>query len=119
MLVRLDRKGSAWTHYGGRAGYHGIANEVWNAGTNCSPAAFRNPYGGLNAERRLAINTVEEPLFDSPGHQNYRTDNSYDEMFSPEGVVREHYLRVYETLRSLPAEEIRLRKYSADMSFLH
>ena len=51
--------------------------------------------------------------------RNYLIDAAYDEMFSAENSVREHYLRVLEMFTSLPADEIRRRKHSADMSFLN
>ena len=51
--------------------------------------------------------------------RNYLIDAAYDEMFSAENTVREHYLRVLEMFTSLPADEIRRRKHSADMSFLN
>src|SRR5262245_12573938 len=51
--------------------------------------------------------------------RDYALDAAYDEMFSGAGDVREHYARVLETFTSLPADEIRRRKHSADMSFLN
>jgi uncharacterized circularly permuted ATP-grasp superfamily protein len=43
----------------------------------------------------------------------------YDEMFESPNRVREHYRPVFDTLMVLPAEEIRRRKHSADVSFLN
>jgi len=65
------------------------------------------------------MNLPESLSFDSPALRNYLLDSAYDEMFSADHVVREHYLRVLETFMSLPADEIRRRKHSADMSFLN
>ena len=64
--------------------------------------------------------TPSESLFSgSPALRNYLLDDNFDEMFAAGGAVREHYLRVLETFTSLPADEIRRRKHSADMSFLN
>src|SRR5258707_11143635 len=61
-----------------------------------------------------------ETLFpDFPALRNYLINENYDEMFAGDGTVRDHYLRVLETFTSLPADEIRRRKNSADMSFLN
>ncbi len=65
------------------------------------------------------MNIPEGLSFDSPALRNYVLDDAYDEMFSADRSVREHYLRVLETFTSLPADEIRRRKHSADMSFLN
>ena len=66
-----------------------------------------------------SADSPEGLLAHSPAPRNYLMDGAYDEMFSAEGPVREHYLRVLETFTSLPAEEIRRRKHSADISFLN
>ena len=64
--------------------------------------------------------TPPEGLFPgSPALRNYLLDGTFDEMFAADGAVREHYLRVLETFTSLPADEIRRRKSSADVSFLN
>jgi uncharacterized circularly permuted ATP-grasp superfamily protein len=57
--------------------------------------------------------------FDSPGLQNYLVDEAYDEMFDGSRTPREHYRSLLDTFTSLPAEEIRRRKHSADLSFLN
>jgi uncharacterized circularly permuted ATP-grasp superfamily protein len=57
--------------------------------------------------------------FDSPGLQNYLVDEAYDEMFDASRTPREHYRSLLDTFTSLPAEEIRRRKHSADLSFLN
>jgi uncharacterized circularly permuted ATP-grasp superfamily protein len=51
--------------------------------------------------------------------QAYQFDQIYDEMFESPSRVREHYRPLFETLMALPAEEIRRRKSSADVSFLN
>lgn len=58
-------------------------------------------------------------LLGSGPFRNYTINGAYDEMFSPEGAVREHYTHVLKTFTSLPAEEVRRRKHFADMSFLN
>jgi uncharacterized circularly permuted ATP-grasp superfamily protein len=57
--------------------------------------------------------------FDSPGLQNYLVDEAYDEMFDRSRTPRDHYRSLLDTFTSLPAEEIRRRKHSADLSFLN
>jgi uncharacterized circularly permuted ATP-grasp superfamily protein len=60
---------------------------------------------------------IEE--FRISGLQAYQIDEVYDEMFESPNRVREHYRPVFDTLMVLPAEEIRRRKHSADVSFLN
>src|SRR5450432_2106411 len=56
---------------------------------------------------------------DSPAFQNYFLDSAYDEMFDGDGVTRPQYAALLENLASLPPEELRRRKHSADLSFLN
>src|ERR1700681_4351457 len=58
------------------------------------------------------------PLLNTP-FQTYWLNGSYDEMFEAEGLPRPHYRALYEMLLSLPVEEMRRRKQTADISFLH
>src|SRR5271155_4418405 len=51
--------------------------------------------------------------------QNYWLNGSFDEMFEAEGVPRKHYRAIHEMLLELPLGEMRRRKQSADVSFLH
>src|SRR5687768_1064707 len=60
----------------------------------------------------------ETQIIGATALQDYALDGCYDEMLSTDGV-REHYLHVIETFSSLPADEIRRQKHSADMSFLN
>ncbi len=60
---------------------------------------------------------IEE--FRISGLHTYQIDEVYDEMFESPNRVREHYRPVFDTLMALPADEIRRRKQSADMSFLN
>src|SRR5271170_5388000 len=62
---------------------------------------------------------AEISRFDSPGLQNYLVDEAYDETFDSSRTRREHYRALLDTFTSLPAEEIRRRKHSADLSFLN
>ena len=57
--------------------------------------------------------------YDSSTLPNYQLDGAYDEMFVALGHPREHYVPLLETLTSLPGDEIRRRKHSADLSFLN
>ena len=50
---------------------------------------------------------------------NYRLDGAFDEMFLSEAVPRKHYQGLYDLLSRLPVEEMRRKKQSADLSFLH
>ena len=60
---------------------------------------------------------IEE--FKISGLHSYQFDNVYDEMFENANRVREHYRPLSDLLMTLPAEEIRRRKHSADVSFLN
>jgi uncharacterized circularly permuted ATP-grasp superfamily protein len=62
------------------------------------------------------------PAFDTSQHtqfSDYWLDGAYDEMFEPEYVPREHYRALHELLLEMPLAEMRRRKQSADVSFLH
>lgn len=51
--------------------------------------------------------------------KNYWLDGAFDEMFEAEGQPRPHYEALYHLLLSLPADEMRRRKQTSDISFLH
>ena len=62
------------------------------------------------------------PAFDTSQHarfEDYWLDTAYDEMFGAENVPREHYRALHELLLELPLAEMRRRKQSADVAFLH
>jgi uncharacterized circularly permuted ATP-grasp superfamily protein len=62
------------------------------------------------------------PAFDTSQHarfEDYWLDGAYDEMFGSESIPREHYRALHEMLLELPLGEMRRRKQSADVSFLH
>ena len=65
------------------------------------------------------ISAGREHLFDTPAFANYLLDGVYDEMFTPEGTTRPHYEALVDYLNQLPADEVKRRKHSADLSFLH
>jgi uncharacterized circularly permuted ATP-grasp superfamily protein len=65
----------------------------------------------------MAAPEIQE--FRISGLQSYQFDEIYDEMFEGPSQVREHYRPLFDTLMALPAEEIRRRKHSADVSFLN
>jgi len=56
--------------------------------------------------------------FANPLLKDYVLDNTYDEMFSEDGLVRPHYAAVLEKFLNLPPEEMARRKRSVDLSFL-
>src|SRR5690349_21802935 len=62
---------------------------------------------------------AEISRFDHPVLQNYLVDGAYDETFEHPGKPRPHYAPLLEMFSSLPADEIRRRKHSADLSFLN
>src|SRR3984893_13714340 len=62
---------------------------------------------------------AEISRFDHPVVQNYLVDGAYDETFERPGKPRSHYAPLLEMFSSLPADEIRRRKHSADLSFLN
>lgn len=49
---------------------------------------------------------------------SYRLGSAYDELFTPEGLPREHYEALHSFLNSLSAEELSKRQKAADLSFL-
>src|SRR4030081_1601760 len=49
----------------------------------------------------------------------YEFNGAYDEMFSAVDHPRQHYQGLYDLLLRLPVEEMRRKKQSADLSFLH
>src|ERR1700735_2855107 len=56
--------------------------------------------------------------FGNPLLRDYVLDNTFDEMFTEDGMVRPHYAEALEKFLSLPPEEIARRKRSVDLSFL-
>ncbi len=50
--------------------------------------------------------------------ENYFLDDTYDEMFASHEVPRSHYASLLKDILSLPPEELRRRKQSADATFL-
>ena len=65
------------------------------------------------------MDLTETGGIESPALQNYVLDGAYDETFESPGKSRLHYEPLLETLASLPPDEIRRRKHSADLSFLN
>src|SRR5579872_7450535 len=61
-----------------------------------------------------AFDTSQDSRF-----QNYWLDTAYDEMFQAGFVPREHYQALHDLLLEMPLAEMRRRKQSADVSFLH
>ncbi|WP_446743171.1 circularly permuted type 2 ATP-grasp protein [Silvibacterium acidisoli] len=49
---------------------------------------------------------------------DYSLDGAFDEMFTPDGVIRPHYEALLNVLSQMPREELQRRKQSADYSFL-
>ena len=62
---------------------------------------------------------AEISRFDRPVLQDYLLDGAFDETFESPGKARPHYAPLLEMFASLPADEIRRRKHSADLSFLN
>jgi uncharacterized circularly permuted ATP-grasp superfamily protein len=62
---------------------------------------------------------AEISRFDRPVLQDYLIDGAFDETFESPGKARPHYAPLLEMFASLPADEIRRRKHSADLSFLN
>jgi uncharacterized circularly permuted ATP-grasp superfamily protein len=54
-----------------------------------------------------------------PPFTRYQLDSSFDEMFDGAARCRPPYRALYEKLFELPAEELKRRQQSADLSFLH
>src|SRR5258705_11666425 len=55
-----------------------------------------------------------------PGpYEHYVLGNAYDEMFTAEWGVREHYSELHRRVATLSAEELRRRQQACEQSFLH
>jgi uncharacterized circularly permuted ATP-grasp superfamily protein len=65
------------------------------------------------------ISVGREHLSHTPALNDYLLDGAYDEMFTAEGETRRHYEALLGYLSQQPPEEIRRRKHSADLAFLH
>lgn len=57
--------------------------------------------------------------FGSSALRNYRLDEAFDEMFSGQGTLHEHYQPLLDLFSALPPQEIQRRKQAADLSFLN
>ena len=51
--------------------------------------------------------------------KNYHLDSAYDEMFAGPDALHPQYTSLFERFSSLPVEELRQRKQSAELSFLN
>ena len=58
-------------------------------------------------------------ILDAPALKNYQLDDAFDEMFDREGNTRPQYEGLLQYFLSLPQEELRRRKHSADLAFLN
>jgi len=67
----------------------------------------------------MAAPAFDEQQFTSEALSKYQLNGAYDEMFFAEGQPRPHYRGLHELLCRLPAEEMRRKKQTADVSFLH
>ncbi len=57
--------------------------------------------------------------FDIPLFTKYEIDAAFDEMFEAAGRPREHYRPLFDALLEMAPEELRRKKQTADLSFLH
>ena len=57
--------------------------------------------------------------FEHTSLDSYHLDGAYDEMFAGAGELRTHYEPMLNQFASLPADEFRRRKQTADLSFLN
>jgi len=55
----------------------------------------------------------------SPLFSNYALDQAFDEMFTSQGIPREHYNILYKRLLELPADELQKRQFDADATFMN
>ena len=67
----------------------------------------------------MATPAIDERQPDRSSFDQYLLDGAYDEMFEGPSSPRAHYRGLHELLRQLPLAEMRRRKQSADISFLH
>lgn len=62
---------------------------------------------------------AQAPIADQALVKNYHLDSAYDEMFAGPDVLHPHYASLFERFSSLPVDELRQRKQSAELSFLN
>src|SRR5271168_3916543 len=67
----------------------------------------------------MTASPIRIPALVPPTFVHYRLETAYDEMFEAPGVPRPHYEALYQTILSLPPEELRRSQQAADLSFLH
>lgn len=67
----------------------------------------------------MATPAFDEQQLASNPLSKYRLDGAFDEMFSACGKPRPHYQALHDLLLRLPVEEMRRKRQSADLSFLH
>jgi uncharacterized circularly permuted ATP-grasp superfamily protein len=65
------------------------------------------------------MSSSETRQFEHAILKNYLLDNAYDEMFAGPDQLHPHYEPLFERFSSLPADELRRRKHSAELSFLN
>ncbi len=65
------------------------------------------------------VSAGHENIFATPAFENYQLDSAYDEMFTSNGTTRPHYEALLAYFHQLSPDEIKRRKHSADLSFLH
>jgi uncharacterized circularly permuted ATP-grasp superfamily protein len=51
--------------------------------------------------------------------ENYDPEHFFDEMFHPDGSVREHYRALFEKFQNMETDDFRRRRGEVDQSFLH
>ena len=64
------------------------------------------------------IDTAARLTFPPP-FTDYQIDRAYDEMFTAEGMPREHYESLFQRLQTLPAAALLRRQQTADLAFLN
>lgn len=67
----------------------------------------------------MAAPAFDEQQLRSDPLLHYSLNGAFDEMFSASGLPRPHYQALHDLLRRLPSEEMRRKRQSADLSFLH
>src|SRR5271168_2281913 len=67
----------------------------------------------------MTASPIRIPALVPPTFVRYQLEEAYDEMFEAPGQPRAHYRALFQTILSLPPEELRRTQQAADLSFLH
>ena len=82
------------------------------------PQGFQSGNTEFISKNRSATPSAR-PLEGGPLLRNYRVENFFDEVFSPEGETRPHYRKLLDRFGQLKRSELQRRRQMADLLFLN